>query len=63
MTQNITSYVLRIIETYNDKGEQERRIKLRHVQTEEEYYLSSLEEVPHFIETQLERVKTSAGKN
>ena len=59
MTQSITSYVLRITQIYSEEGEQERRIKLRHVQTEEETYLSSLDEVPDFIETQLRKVNVN----
>ncbi|WP_096187851.1 hypothetical protein [Evansella halocellulosilytica] len=54
MNQHITSYVLRIVQTYNENGE-EYRIKIRHVQTDEETYLPSLHDVPSFIESQLKK--------
>ena len=50
MNDFISSYVIRIMRTQRIHGEDSLRIKLSHVQTGEEVYLHSFDEVKDYLE-------------
>lgn len=54
MSQMIFSYVLRIFQENGDAAVGQIRIRLKHVQTDEELYFTSMAEVKEYIEQQIQ---------
>lgn len=50
MNDYISSYVIRIMNVEEENGKERYRIKLSHVQTGEELYLHSFEELKNYLE-------------
>jgi hypothetical protein len=53
MKNIVSSFVLRVSHSIEDNCLEDWRIRIRHVQSDEEIYLSSLDEVKAYIEDQV----------
>lgn len=55
MKNIVSSFVLRVSQSIEEQHKEDYRIRIRHVQSDEEIYLSSLEEIKGYISEQLKR--------
>lgn len=55
MKNIVSSFVLRVSQPIVEHAKEDYRIRIRHVQSDEEIYLSSLEEIKDYISDQLKR--------
>jgi hypothetical protein len=53
MKSIVSSFVLRVSHSMEDNCSEDWRIRIRHVQSDEEIYLSSLDDVKAYIEDQV----------
>jgi hypothetical protein len=55
MKNIVSSFVLRVSHSMEENSSEGWRIRIRHVQSDEEIYLSSLDEVKEYIADQVKR--------
>jgi hypothetical protein len=55
MKSIVSSFVLRVSHSIEENCSEDWRIRIRHVQSDEEIYLSSLDEVRAYIEDQVKQ--------
>jgi hypothetical protein len=55
MNNIVSSFVLRVSHSMEENSSEGWRIRIRHVQSDEEIYLSSLDEVKEYIADQVKR--------
>jgi hypothetical protein len=61
MKNIVSSFVLRVSQPVGEQDKEDYRIRIRHVQSDEEIYLSSLEEIKDYISVQLKREQDLLG--
>jgi hypothetical protein len=55
MKSIVSSFVLRVSQASEEYQPEDWRIRIRHVQSDEEVYLNSLDEIKEYIKTQVKR--------